>query len=609
MKVLIIDDDSQMRDYVSMYLETGFDCEILEASSGNEALIVLDLEDDFDLIISEVFMKGGDGQAIINYVNEKEMFSSFIWLSKPENETVTWVKQSTAIGFIPKPFKDPDFFPLIEKAEELSRNRPSPPPVDQSSVSHPGEIDLSPSTSSKTQMASVKEGTTSTSGNRRNEEVEADWSIAKKEKADLNAEVDTADWSLKKEKTSLNEEGEVADWSIPKKEKGDLNAEGETADWSIPKKEKGDLNAEGETADWSISKEKERRDSLIELVKTEPTLSELKKTREQRKKERDDDNDYDKSKYKRVRIRRFLNFSNVDCDVYLKIRKDKLIKIINAGEGYNEDQLDRYQKKSVRYVFIPIEQHENFMNAFSDLVMDKLSLVQDMGVEVKQAAELVVFDHIQEMATEYGISKKTATMVRGAIESNLSTLKKMGNVMDVVSRMMSGKNYISEHSLLLSYISGQICMKTAWGNQSSIEKLSMAALFHDCCIEDDDLAKEHDLENGISKDWSTEEKHMIEEHVGKAASLINAGESIFADVDTIVLQHHENPEGNGYPRKLGSLSISPLSATFIIAEDFVSKIYGKSKDQVDIDNIKKEFLEKYNRGNYKKPLKAFMDAF
>ena len=50
MKVLIIDDDSQMRDYVSMYLETGFDCEILEASSGNEAQVVLDLEDDFDLI-------------------------------------------------------------------------------------------------------------------------------------------------------------------------------------------------------------------------------------------------------------------------------------------------------------------------------------------------------------------------------------------------------------------------------------------------------------------------------------------------------------------------------------------------------------------------------
>jgi HD-GYP domain-containing protein (c-di-GMP phosphodiesterase class II) len=455
------------------------------------------------------------------------------------------------------------------------------------------------------------------------EETEADWSLAK-EKKDLNAEGETADWSLAKEKPDLNAEGETADWSLAK-EKPDLNAEGETADWSLAK-EKPDLNAEGETADWSLAKEKgdlnatsgsadwslaeqKEREKKLEQVSTEPTLSELKKSKTQRKKEREEDNDYDKEKYKRVRIRRFLNFSNVSCDVFLKIRKEKYIKIINAGEGYNEDQLERYQKKSVRYVFIPIEQHENFMHAFGDMVMDKLALVQKMGIEVKQAAELVIFDHIQNVASEYGISKKTASMVRGAIESNIATLKKMGGVMEAISKMMQGKNYISEHSLLLSYIAGQICNKTSWGNQNSIEKLSMAALFHDCCIEDDNLAQIHDQTNSIDKNWDKDDREMIEEHIGRAASMINAGESIFADVDTIVLQHHEKPDGSGYPRKLGSLSVSPLSAIFIIAEDFVSRIYGKSKNEVDIDPIKKEFEEKYNKGNYKKPLKAFLDAF
>ncbi|TNF28215.1 MAG: HD domain-containing protein, partial [Deltaproteobacteria bacterium] len=412
---------------------------------------------------------------------------------------------------------------------------------------------------------------------------------------------------LAKDKPDLNAEGETADWSLAK-DKPDLNAEGETADWSLAK-DKPDLNAEGETADWSLAKEDPKRAQLIEQVRTEPTLSELKKGKEQRKREKDEDNDYDKSKYKRVRIRRFLNFSNVDCDVFLKLRKDKFIKIINAGEGYNEEQLERYQQKSVRYVFIPIEQHENFMDAFTDLIMDKLSIVQNMSVEVKQAAELVVFDHIHNMATEYGISKKTATMVRGAIQSNLDTLKKMGNIMDIIDKMMKGKSYISEHSLLLSYISGQICMKTSWGNQNSLEKLSMAALFHDCCIEDDSLAIEHDEIKKISKEWTKDEQHMIEEHAGKAASLINAGENIFSDVDTIIIQHHENPEGTGYPRKLGSLSIAPLSATFIIAEDFVSRIFGKSKDEIDVNSIKKEFEIKYNKGNYKKPLKAFLEAF
>ena len=607
MKVLIIDDDSQMRDYVSMYLETGFDCEILEASSGNEAQVVLDLEDDFDLILCEVFMKGGDGKDIIKFVTDRKMPCSFIWISKAENKTVTWVKESTVLGFIPKPFKDPDFFPLIEKAIEISKSR-----APLKSKSQAPKTDNSTDSS----FSFFEE-------NKKHLEEKADWSLAKdvvdpdaepatadwslaKDEVDPDAEPATADWSLAKDEVDPDAEPTTADWSLAKDEV-DPDAEAATADWSLAKDEV-DPDAEPATADWSLA-DQEAKNNKLSQVRTEPTLSELKKSKTQRIKEKQEDNDYDKSKYKRVRIRRFLNFSNVSCDVFLKLKKEKYIKIINAGEGYNEEQLERYQKKSVRYVFIPIEQHEAFMHAFGDMVMDKLALVQNMRTEVKQAAELVIFDHIQNVASEYGISKKTATMVRGAIDSNIATLKRMGGVMNVISKMMQGKNYISEHSLLLSYIAGQICNNTSWGNQNSIEKLSMAALFHDCCIEDDNLARIHDQTNGIDKSWDKNDREMIEEHIGKAASMINAGESIFADVDTIVIQHHERPDGSGYPKKLGSLSISPISAIFIIAEDFVSRIYGKSKDEVEIKSIKKEFQEKYNKGNYKKPLKAFLDSF
>ena len=248
MKVLIIDDDSQMRDYVSMYLETGFDYEILEASSGNKALIVLDLEDDFDLIICEVFIKGGDGQAILNYVNERALSCSFICLSKPENETVTWVKSSTALGFIPKPFKDPDFFPLIEKAEELSKNKPAttapapaPAPSASSSPVEKGKPPLNADGETADWSLAKEERPIGEEGET------ADWSLAK-DKPDLNSEGETADWSLAKDKPDLKAEGETADWSLAK-DKPDLNAEGETADWSLAK-DKPDLNAEGETADW-----------------------------------------------------------------------------------------------------------------------------------------------------------------------------------------------------------------------------------------------------------------------------------------------------------------------------------------------------------------------
>ena len=98
-------------------------------------------------------------------------------------------------------------------------------------------------------------------------------------------------------------------------------------------------------------------------------------------------------------------------------------------------------------------------------------------------------------------------------------------------------------------------------------------------------------------------------HPGFAAKLISEGESIYPDVDSIVLQHHERPDQSGFPRGLAAISISPLSCIFIMAEEFVNRIIGKKPDESDIPAIKKEFEEYYRKGNFKKPLEAFLKTF
>ena len=101
----------------------------------------------------------------------------------------------------------------------------------------------------------------------------------------------------------------------------------------------------------------------------------------------------------------------------------------------------------------------------------------------------------------------------------------------------------------------------------------------------------------------------IKSHPGEAAKLISSGEHIFADVDAIIIQHHERPDKLGFPRGLGALSISPLSCIFILASEFVDEIYGKPPHEVDIESIKAKMSDIYNVGNFKKPLEAFLKVF
>ena len=129
MKVLYADDDIQVRDYVSMLLEAGLDCEILEASSGNEALSILSFESDIDFVITEVTMKGGNGNVIVDYLDAEKLKIPIVWLSDPVNKDVLLVqevlKRSELNAFVAKPFRDDEFFPVIDKILSLKESAQS----------------------------------------------------------------------------------------------------------------------------------------------------------------------------------------------------------------------------------------------------------------------------------------------------------------------------------------------------------------------------------------------------------------------------------------------------------------------------------------------------
>ena len=52
------------------------------------------------------------------------------------------------------------------------------------------------------------------------------------------------------------------------------------------------------------------------------------------------------------------------------------------------------------------------------------------------------------------------------------------------------------------------------------------------------------------------------------------------DVSVIIEQHHERPDGNGFPNGINFKRISVFSSIFIVAHDFVK--YVMNNKQVDV---------------------------
>jgi len=104
-RILLVEDEESVRAFSARALSaTGY--EVFEAGSGEEALEVLDdIEDEVDLIISDVVMPEMDGPALLIKVRERLPDVKFIFVSGYAEENVRQdLADNRSVEFLPKPY-------------------------------------------------------------------------------------------------------------------------------------------------------------------------------------------------------------------------------------------------------------------------------------------------------------------------------------------------------------------------------------------------------------------------------------------------------------------------------------------------------------------------
>ena len=70
--ILVVDDEKELRELISIYLKmNGFN--VIESNSGNNALEIMSQENDIGLVICDLQMPNGDGKFLLNVLkNERK---------------------------------------------------------------------------------------------------------------------------------------------------------------------------------------------------------------------------------------------------------------------------------------------------------------------------------------------------------------------------------------------------------------------------------------------------------------------------------------------------------------------------------------------------------
>ena len=123
MKVLVVEDSSSMRAYLTTILESGsesYELEIVEAARGFEALKTLP-HHRFDAILTDINMPDINGLELVSFLKNHPVYKNIPIMVISTESTDEDRKRAAALGaeeYLVKPFETDD---LIEKLRRLLR--------------------------------------------------------------------------------------------------------------------------------------------------------------------------------------------------------------------------------------------------------------------------------------------------------------------------------------------------------------------------------------------------------------------------------------------------------------------------------------------------------
>ncbi len=264
---------------------------------------------------------------------------------------------------------------------------------------------------------------------------------------------------------------------------------------------------------------------------------------------------------------------DLHCTLYVKINDEKFIKLFHKGTTLNDEELGRHSQHGIATLYIDSDESEVFISDYRRKVLSEQAWVEvqndDFEDNFKLNAEL-----LRNMGLLLKRNSEFAEITVSQVESALKLISRNKKFNHLVQRFRKIENFgFSDHCTSLVYVAGYILHQlNREGMTHELRMLTLAALIHDVSL-DDRLyeMKLNFLFSGRLKDLHKggADQKEIYAHTKKGAAMAKDFDFCHLDIQALIEQHHELPDGSGFPSGLKAHEIHPLSAVFIVAEDFV----------------------------------------
>ncbi len=279
--------------------------------------------------------------------------------------------------------------------------------------------------------------------------------------------------------------------------------------------------------------------------------------------------------YISVPVRYFLNLENVNCDVFIRIKKSpteyQYVKRIHNSDNFSKVSIKRYMEQGLENFHVARDAHKNFAIFLSNRLVEK---IESPGLEITERIQIMGDSYevaIREIV-KLGFNSETIQLTESIIQNMVKNFEKspeMSNLLHKVINSQTGLLYQRCH--MTSVVANEILKNLNYTENLAHEKLAYASFFHDIMLADrGNYSKINSFDELEKANLDEENWDLVFNHALEASVLIRKHPEAPVGVDEIIKHHHGTSNGKGYSNSIEKLP--NLSKIFIIAHHFVLEL-------------------------------------
>jgi len=309
--------------------------------------------------------------------------------------------------------------------------------------------------------------------------------------------------------------------------------------------------------------------------------------------------------YCKIKTQLLLSVCPLKGDIFIRLSESKFVKLFREGDAFDMNDMEKYTvKKGVNYLYLLKKDIQEFIEKYNADLQKIMMNAQNLNIEEAAKLHESIYETAQEIGSRVGFTKDVQQLARAHTQLTIKQMGKSPKLSTLLQKIKSYQGqYIGSHSAIIGYMACAIASHLEWGSEVTFHKLTLAAFLHDVVLTDHKLAHCNSLEEVKKLGYKPEVVTAYKQHPILSSQIARQFHEVPADVDVIILQHHERPDGSGFPRGLAHSYIAPLAMVFMVAHD-MAQYFLDHGGRMDVKDFLAVARENYKSSQFRKIIDA-----